>query len=235
MSRSQRLLDLLQELRRHRYPIAGNRLAETLGISLRTLYRDIATLQAQGAEIEGSPGVGYVLKPGFLLPPLMFSQEELEALVLGIRWVSKRGDPALQAAASHVLAKVAAVLPADLKSALDDNALLIGPSAQPSADRGPSPDRVNESEIRRSIRFGFKATIRYRDQKEMESCRTVWPFALGYFDGVRVLVAWCEMRAAFRHFRTDRIADVVVQGVRYPRRRQALLKEWRQREGIPPL
>ena len=91
MSRAERLLDLLQTLRRHRLPVSGHRLASELGISLRTLYRDIATLQAQGAEIDGEPGMGYVLKPGFMLPPLMFSTEEIEALVLGTRWVAQLG------------------------------------------------------------------------------------------------------------------------------------------------
>ncbi|WP_421096139.1 helix-turn-helix transcriptional regulator, partial [Serratia fonticola] len=91
MSRTQRLLDLMQILRRHRYPVAGHSLAEELGISMRTLYRDIATLQQQGADIVGEVGIGYVLRPGFMLPPLMFSQTEIEALVLGMRWVERRG------------------------------------------------------------------------------------------------------------------------------------------------
>ncbi len=90
MSRTQRLLDLMQILRRHRYPVAGHSLAEELGISMRTLYRDIATLQQQGADIVGEVGIGYVLRPGFMLPPLMFSQTEIEALVLGMRWVERR-------------------------------------------------------------------------------------------------------------------------------------------------
>ena len=85
MSRSERLLELLQILRRHRQPVSGRALAEDLGVSIRTLYRDIASLQAQGAAIEGEPGLGYVLKPGFMLPPLMFSEDEIEALVLGSR------------------------------------------------------------------------------------------------------------------------------------------------------
>ena len=92
MSRSERLLDLLNALRRRRRPVSGRALAEETGVSLRTLYRDIASLQAQGATIEGEPGVGYVLKPGFLLPPLMFTPEEVEALVLGSRWVADRAD-----------------------------------------------------------------------------------------------------------------------------------------------
>ena len=95
MSRAERLLQLMQTLRRHRQPVTGKALAEELGISLRTLYRDIASLQAQGASIEGEAGLGYVLTPGFTLPPLMFSEEEIEALVLGSRWVAERTDLSL--------------------------------------------------------------------------------------------------------------------------------------------
>src|SRR5580693_9210891 len=99
LSRSERLLALLQALRRRRRPVSGRALAEELGVSLRTLYRDIASLQAQGADIVGEAGVGYVLLPGFLLPPLMFSEDEIEALVLGSRWVAKRTDDRLGGAA----------------------------------------------------------------------------------------------------------------------------------------
>ena len=102
-------------LRGYRRPVSGAVLAEALGISLRTLYRDIDTLNAQGAHIDGEPGVGYVLRPGFMLPPLMFSEEEIEAIVLGSRWVADRADAALSAAARSALAKIAAVLPPDLK------------------------------------------------------------------------------------------------------------------------
>src|SRR3954447_6282126 len=125
MSRAQRLLDLIQLLRGYRRPVSGAVLAEVLGISLRTLYRDIDTLNAQGARIDGEPGVGYVLRPGFMLPPLMFSQEELEALVLGSRWVGERTDTALKHAANNALAKIAAVLPPDLRHAVDAPSLLI--------------------------------------------------------------------------------------------------------------
>ncbi len=138
MSRSERLLALLQLLRGHRYAITGAELASQLGISLRTLYRDIATLQAQGAHIEGEPGIGYVLRPGFMLPPLMFSEEELDALVLGSRWVVAHGDGALSASASSALAKIEAVLPADYRQQLQSNALLIGTSRSDRlTDEGP--------------------------------------------------------------------------------------------------
>src|SRR5690554_2465098 len=118
MSRAERLLDLIQILRRHRQPVAGGALAKELGVSLRTLYRDIGTLQAQGAHIEGEPGLGYILKPGFMLPPLMFSEDEIEALVLGSRWVAGHGDTRLAEAGRNALAKIAAVLPRDLREAL---------------------------------------------------------------------------------------------------------------------
>src|SRR6478736_9942808 len=101
MSRAARLFDLLQALRRHRRPVAAAVLAEELGVSLRTIYRDVATLIAQGADIAGEAGVGYVLRPGFLLPPLMFDDDEIEALILGLRFVAKRGDDALGLAARN--------------------------------------------------------------------------------------------------------------------------------------
>src|SRR5438046_4123741 len=129
MSRAERLLDLIQILRRHRQPVSGQALADELDISLRTLYRDIASLQGQGAGIEGEAGVGYILRPGFMLPPLMFSEEEIEALVLGSRWVADRGDARLGAAAKNALAKIAAVLPSDLRENLDASSLLVGPGA----------------------------------------------------------------------------------------------------------
>jgi predicted DNA-binding transcriptional regulator YafY len=226
MSRAQRLLDLIQALRGYRRPVSGAVLAEALGISLRTLYRDIDTLNAQGAHIDGEPGVGYVLRPGFMLPPLMFSEEEIEAIVLGSRWVADRADAALSTAARSALAKIAAVLPPDLKTNIDTSSLLIGPGQTAAGD-------AELPVIRSAIRSERKLRIFYRDGSKRDSKRTIWPFALGFFDRVRVVVAWCELRQGFRHFRTDRISKVQVTDKRYPRRRQVLLKEWRASERIP--
>jgi predicted DNA-binding transcriptional regulator YafY len=228
LSRAERLLDLIQILRRHRQPVSGQALADELDVSLRTLYRDIGSLQGQGAGIEGEAGVGYVLKPGFMLPPLMFSEEEIEALVLGSRWVSEETDPRLGAAAENALAKIAAVLPADLRDQLEDSGLLIGPSGAIAAGD------AELATIREAIRRERKLRIRYRDRHGEESRRTIWPFALGFFDRARVVAAWCELRQGYRHFRTDRIAALTVTDRRYPRRRQALLKEWRAMQDIPP-
>ena len=227
MSRSQRLLDLLQLLRRHRQPLAGAVIAAELGISLRTLYRDVATLQTQGAQIDGAPGLGYILRPGFVLPPLMFTADELEALVLGSRWVADRGDAPLAAAARNALAKIAAVVPPELRHELDSNALMVGPGEPIAAGD------AQVASVRQAIRLERKLDIAYRDAAGNESLRAIWPFALGFFDRVRVVVAWCELRQSIRHFRTDRIAALNMSGTRYPRRRQALLKQWREENQVP--
>lgn len=224
--RSARLLDLIQLLRRHRRPVSGDELARAMGVSLRTLYRDIATLKAQGADIEGEPGLGYVLRPGFMLPPLMFREDEIEALVLGSRWVAERADPRLAEAARSALAKIGAVLPADLAESLRDTALLVGPSASVIADA------IDLGVVRRAIRTERKLAIGYRDAAGLASERLIWPFGLGFFDHVRVVLAWCELRGGFRSFRADRISQLEATDIRYPRRRQALLKAWREAEGI---
>ena len=222
MVRSERLLTLLQALRRYRRPVSGALLAQELGISIRTLYRDVASLQAQGADIEGEPGVGYVLRPGFMLPPLMFSQAELEALMLGFRWIAKFADEPVTKAASDALAKISAVLPEDLKDELENTTLLVGPRTISDAET------VDLGLIRAAIRGEQKVRMAYIDGAGTASERTVWPFALGYFQKVRILVGWCEERNDFRHFRTDRISNLVNLEARYPRRRAALLREWRK-------
>lgn len=228
MSRTQRLFDLIQILRRHRYPITGKQLADELDVSLRTLYRDIATLQAQGASIEGEPGLGYVLRPGFMLPPLMFSEEEIEALVLGSRWVARRADKKLRLAATNVLAKISAVLPEDLRHQLEFSGLLIGP-----VNTAIEHDDEKEALIRHTIRKEHKLQMTYIDVKGDESQRIIWPLALGFFEEVHVIIAWCELRLDFRHFRTDRIAKLAQLETRYPQRRQTLLKKWREIHNIP--
>ncbi|WP_040064289.1 YafY family protein [Pseudomonas batumici] len=222
MSRSERLLHLLQVLRRYRRPVSGQVLANELGISIRTLYRDIASLQAQGAMIEGEPRIGYVMKPGFMLPPLMFGSEELEALVLGMRWVADRCDRTLAEGALNVLAKVSSVLPSELRRELEESALLVGAPLQ-RPNNPPSHDI-----LRSAVRSELKLRITYMDGDGIQTQRVVWPFALVYFDQSRVLMCWCELRNGFRNFRTDRILVTDETNERYPKRRAALLREWRK-------
>lgn len=226
MSRSERLLQLLQILRCHRRAVSGQTLAKETGVSIRTLYRDIASLQAQGAMIEGEPGVGYRLRPGFTLPPLAFSHEELDALVLGMRMVAEQGDRPLARNAMSILAKVNAVIPVERQYELESSALLIG------AGREVADQIVDIDQLRAAIRREYKLSIAYRDPSGTPSKRIVWPYALVYFNSTRVLMCWCEMRSAFRNFRTDRILAIEHLAIRYPKRRQALLSDWRRAEHI---
>lgn len=227
MSRADRLLRLVQVLRRYRQPVSAQSLADELEVSIRSIYRDVQTLRAEGATIEGEAGVGYVLKPGFLLPPLMFSDDELEALVLGLRLTAEHADEALGRAAADVVAKLRAVLPKDLRTLLDETALLAGPALS------RPPEQVEVAELRRAIREQRKARIQYRNEQGQSGERVIWPLGLAFFQRSRVLVAWCEARRDFRSFRSDRITQWETLSAKLPRSRVALLREWREQERIP--
>lgn len=225
--RAARLLNLLDDLRRRRKPVTGRQLADQLGVSLRTLYRDIATLRAQGAVIEGDPGVGYVLRPGFLLPPMMFGSDELEALVLGARWVEAQADAELAQAASSALARIGAILPEPLRIALDTSGLFV-----PRWHENKTPEPWLPL-LRHAIRDERKLRMTYVDASGGASERVVWPFAMAFFDPItRTFAAWCELRGDFRHFRADRVRALEETGARYPQRRHALIRRWRLATGI---
>ena len=225
-SRAERLLDLLQALRGRRVPVAASTLAETLGVSTRTLYRDIQSLRAQGADIAGEAGIGYLLRPGFTLPPLMFTPEELDALALGARWVKQNGDTTLAKAAQQAMVKIAAVAPRDSGEFIDTPTQLVGGAREPAQGDAWMP------KLREAMRAERKVALDYVDAKGAPTRRVIWPVALGFLSDYRVVAAWCETRAAFRHFRVDRIAALDIASERYPRRRRALLAEWRKADGI---
>jgi predicted DNA-binding transcriptional regulator YafY len=222
--RTERLLNLLQLLRRHRNPVSGQALADALSISIRTVYRDIATLQSLGAEVEGEPGVGYVLAPSYFLPPLMLSEVEIEALTLGMRWVSTFADAPLAKGAHDALAKIEAVLPSELRNGIGAIPLRVGPP--------PSQEAEEEdlTQLREAIRNERKVVIVYRDRQGAERERTVWPFAVGYFADGRILVGWCELRGDFRHFRTGNIIRTTVLRERSPRRPSEMFRQWHASE-----
>lgn len=222
MSRSQRLFELLQLLRRRRRPVAGAVLATELGVSTRTLYRDIATLQAQGARIDGEPGVGYLLQPGFTLPPLMFSENEIEAIALGAQWVAESADEELSGAAEDVLAKIAAVVPEQLRRRMYQSPLFVGPGKTSGAEKRTLLT------IRNAVGEQRKIAFRYLDLKGKASDRIVWPFGISFFEEARLLMAWCEKRDTFRHFRTDRISTLRLLPDTYPRSKEDLLAQWRK-------
>jgi predicted DNA-binding transcriptional regulator YafY len=224
VARAERLLGLIQVLRRHRRPVSGQTLADELGISLRTVYRDIQTLIGQGAAIDGEAGIGFILRPGFVLPPLMFTDEEIEALVLGLRWVAQRSDETFERAATDALAKIAAVLPDDMRDSIENIGLLAGPDDE--------AEPVDLALVRAAIRDEHKLVLHYVDRDGDETQRVIWPIAIGFFKRAQVIAAWCEMRTDYRHFRTDRIVRLRQTDKRYPRRRRVLMKEWREIEGI---
>ncbi len=225
MSRSSRLLQLLDLLRRARHPQTGPALAHTLGVSLRTLYRDIASLREQGAAIVGDPGVGFEMRPGFLLPPLMFNADELEALLLGARWASMQADPHLAHAATAAMDRIRTALPLDLRIAVDTSGLLV-----PNLCDAPAPEAW-QAALRRAIRAEHKIVLHYQDQHGTMTERLVWPCAMAYFERSRIVVAWCELRQAFRHFRADRVHHLQDLEERYPNSRQQLIQRWLDETG----
>lgn len=220
MSKSNRLFDLLQMLRRRNGPTSGGDLAREAGVSLRTIYRDIATLQAMGADIEGEPGFGYILKPGFLLPPLMFTQEELQVLALGAQWVSRQTDDGLALAAQNLIGKIKAVLPSELRPMLTDTVFHVGRAQPPSAT-------IDLQLLRQAMREQFKLHIAYLDPAGAATERIVWPIMLGFIDAKRFVAGWCELRQDFRTFRIDRIERAKLLEEHYPGRRRDLVRRWR--------
>jgi predicted DNA-binding transcriptional regulator YafY len=218
MNRTERLFALMDALRRHRRPVTAAHLADELGVSLRTIYRDVQVLIGLGAPIDGEAGLGYLLRPGFFLPPLMFSEDELEALVLGARWVARQRDSALTQAASNALAKIAAASPKDLRDAMANTGLWVAPIAK---DAGTGADVTL---VREAIRREHKLQIAYVAETGASTERAIWPIALAFFERRQTVAAWCELRSAFRHFRTDRITAIASTGERYPKRRIDLIK-----------
>lgn len=174
MSRTGRLFQLMDAMRGSRRPVTAAALAEKLGVSERTIYRDMQTLAELGAPVEGSAGLGYLLRSGFFLPPLMFDTDELEALVLGARWVRRQGDPALAQAAANALAKIATATPKDLRDDMADTSLWV-----PLMRDTPEHDEFVQP-AREAIRRHHKMRIQYKDENGASSERTVWPFALAF-------------------------------------------------------
>ncbi len=198
MRRADRLFEIIQLMRR-KAPVRARDLGAALEVSDRTIYRDIQDLIASGVPIEGEAGVGYVLKAGFDLPPLMFKEQEIEALVLGARIVESWADAELAEAASDVIAKIEAVIPDRLRDFMASTALLA------PAHRYMEPVRFDLARLRHALRGQLRVSFRYSDFASRETVRTVRPLSLAYFGPVWLLAAWCEMRNDFRTFRLDRI------------------------------
>jgi predicted DNA-binding transcriptional regulator YafY len=203
MRRAHRLFDILQILRRRKMARASD-IAEELEVSRRTIYRDIRDLITNGVPIDGEAGVGYILRPGFDLPPLTFSDQQIEALLLGARMVESWADAELAKAARDVIAKVRAVVPDGLRQNLDDVTL------RAPADHFQERIEVDLAAVRRSVRNKSKIRFQYRDGGGLSTDRCVRPVLLAFYGPVWLLAAWCELRNAFRVFRLDRMSELVV-------------------------
>jgi predicted DNA-binding transcriptional regulator YafY len=222
MRRADRLFQIIQILRRVRRPVTADAIAAELETSRRTVYRDVAALIGQRVPIRGEAGMGYVLEGGFDLPPLMLTPDEIEAAVLGAQWVMRRADPALARAAQDLMAKIGASVPERLRP------FVLEPASGMPPAREQAVDRLDMGRVRASIHAGRKIALQYRDEQGRESERIVWPIAVGYHETVRMLVAWCELRRDFRHFRTDRVAAADFLDDRYPERPAALRAKWQR-------
>lgn len=220
MRRGDRLFEIIQVLRRASAPLTADAIASELETSKRTIYRDISALMARRVPIRGEAGIGYVLDRGFDLPPLMLTTDEAEAVALGCQWVIAHADASLARAALDVLAKVAAIVPDDLRQVIEDPAVGTPPA------RAEVDDGIDIAELRLACRQGSKLSLSYRDGTDRDTERVVWPFMVGYVEGVRVVMAWCELRQGFRIFRTDRMAAAIVLDARYPDHPVALRRRW---------
>ncbi|PJI45492.1 MAG: transcriptional regulator [Rhizobium sp.] len=201
MRKASRLFEIIQILRLSRRVVTAAEIAGQLEVTPRSIYRDIAALQAMRVPIEGERGLGYILRPGFDLPPLMFSVEETEAIVLGLALLERTADTGLKQAARRVNAKIAAAVPEPLRHVLQGNAL------QAWGSVAPAPEGVDLAMVRAAIRDERKLLIDYRDELANATERTVRPLALVYYSATAVIVAWCELRKAIRNFRADRVED----------------------------
>ena len=220
MRRADRLFDIIQNLRTSPHPVTAAALADKLEVTVRTIYRDIAALQGSRVPIEGAPGLGYVLRRGFDLPPLMFTIEETDAIAIGVRLLHRLRDPKLEAAAQSVLAKLAAVVPQELQPQLVAAPLYV------SEGSAPAVTGIDLSQLRNAIRETRKLAITYANEEGRRTQRTIWPIAMAYYVDVTLVGAWCELRQDFRHFRVDRILSARVLDERFPANSGKLMAEW---------
>jgi predicted DNA-binding transcriptional regulator YafY len=201
MRRADRLFLIIHALRGRRTALPARRLAETLSVSLRTVYRDVADLQLSGVPIEGEAGVGYVLRKGADIPPLMFNAEELEALVVGSRFVRAFAGERLAAGARAALLKIEAVLPPELR-ARTQRSRIFAPPRRGRIETTGVIDRLHTA-----IADFQVLRLEYRDESGRASTRDVEPLCLAFWGGAWTLGAWCRLREDFRNFRPDRIAQ----------------------------
>lgn len=220
MARSDRLFRLLSALRTLPQPVTAARLAEETEVSQRTLYRDIDTLRAGGALIDGAAGLGYTLTEDPALPPQMFTRLEVEALVLGLAEVRLAGDPALAKAAEAALAKITATLPERVQR----QAIHAVQQTYRFEKRAPAPPHL--AVIRQACWDERALDLRYTDRDGSQSQRRIWPLSVVFLDRELMLLAWCTLRQGFRSFRLEAMSDAVLADESFRPRRVPLLRDF---------
>jgi len=226
MTKTERLLEIIRVLHKRKYAVTAKELSLEFGISLRSVYRDIFSLQQQGIPVDGEAGVGYILRKGYTLPPLMFTVDEIEALVIGAKWILSTGDIALATSTKEAIQKIKDIIPPALQNTINETPLLIGYKNQPNIEK-----ELTQA-IHDSIRKNEKLKITYSGEDNKENERIIWPIALGYFDSTVVLAAWCELRKAFRHFRVDRVKNWSRTNEKYPLMQTLLYQKWLEEQNI---
>jgi len=220
LRRSDRLFQIIQILRGARRPVTAAALAQELERHPRTIYRDVADLLASGVPIRGEAGVGYVIDKSYDLPPLMLTATEVEAALLGAQWVMQRGDPELVCGARDLIAKLEAVLPPSLQGIGERSGLIAVNMNSEVADT------VDLALVRQAMDDRRKTRLTYIDKGGKRTERTIWIIHVAYFDAVRLIVAWCELRRGFRSFRTDQVVEMKISDERIPRPLSTLRREW---------
>ncbi len=211
MAKSDRYFEIIQMLRNAKHPLRANQIATTLEVSSRTIYRDIAALQARQVPILGEAGIGYVMRAGYDLPPLNLDSDEAEVVALGLEMIARLGDPEFLKAARRASRKLAAIAPG---------------TRQLIASSWGTPYDTIAPLVRGAIADEQVLEIAYQDAATQHTTRLIWPLAMIYYSDNTVIVAWCTLRDAFRHFRLDRMETCTLQGSNFTGKGAALLTEW---------
>ncbi|MEH6631167.1 MAG: YafY family protein [Halopseudomonas aestusnigri] len=226
MSKPLRMFEIIQLLRKAKQPMRAVDIADTLGVSQRTAYRDILALQSMSVPIDGAAGVGYILRPGFDLPPITFTPEEIEAIIVGLALLPRTGDVGLQRAAQGVVGKISDIVPKATASRFNTASLeASGWHAVPKA-------KVDIALIRKAVRNEQRLDIQYTNGEGQTSERTILPLAVLYYVEAIVIAAWCERRGDFRHFRIDRIDHCTLSDSNFSDIAEKLRADWQEQHGL---
>lgn len=213
MGRSTRMFEIIQILRNANKPRTAQQIAEELEVTKRTVYRDIAALQAMRVPVEGEAGVGYIMRSGYDLPPINFNVEEAEAITVGLALIARTGDRGLNRAARSAAQKLTD------KTRLSETVFA-------STWGADEPEVVDLSIVRKAIREDQKLRISYRNGNGVDTCRTIWPIAIAYHSEAIVIAAWCELRNGLRHFRPDRVSEYEALTEGFVGQGDRLRQEW---------